>query len=239
MNEYTLYYSHSQRHLERIRNECFRLFQRYSSPLRFPAKSRRRYNKNPLHTWRNWKNIIQITRCLYCESDGQRTSLLSSSQENTFSTLKILNKKSQHHIKTSQIFALRKRRDTFNNSLLSLKIRFLLLSWYSTPEEKKCYRYRYIYSKIKIDLFIESSIYYITLIMTFYKEHLVIFTFSFISWFYVSFISQFKDLAIVEFKHTSNSDPNDVECIKCKLNLNEWKSHDNAFIEHVNRSLKC
>ena len=77
-------------------------------------------------------------------------SLLSLSQKNTFSTLKILNKKSQHHIKTSQIFALRKRRDTFNNSLLSFKIKSLSLPWYSTLEKRKCYCY--IYSKSYVSL---------------------------------------------------------------------------------------
>ena len=68
--------------------------------------------------------------------------ILNTLLDKTF--IKILNKKSQHHIKTFQIFALRKRRDTFNNSLLSFKIRFLPLSWYSTLRKKKCYCYRYI-----------------------------------------------------------------------------------------------
>ena len=70
--------------------------------------------------------------------------------------IRIFNKKSQQHLKTFQIFALRKRRYTFNNNLLSFKIRFLPLLWYNTPEEKKCYRYCYSYSKSYI-CFIKKS----------------------------------------------------------------------------------
>ena len=46
----------------------------------FPAKSPQRHNKNPLHTWRNWKNTIQITRCFHGELNGQETTSLSPSQ---------------------------------------------------------------------------------------------------------------------------------------------------------------
>ena len=46
----------------------------------FLARSRRQHNKNPLHTWRNWKNTTQITRCLYDESNDQKTTSLLPSQ---------------------------------------------------------------------------------------------------------------------------------------------------------------
>ena len=47
------------------RFKSIQIRQRFSSPLRFPAKNRRRHNKNLLYTWRNWKNIIQLTRVFH------------------------------------------------------------------------------------------------------------------------------------------------------------------------------
>ena len=57
--------------------------------------------------------------------------------------------------------------------------------------------------------------------MTFYKERLDIFTFSFISWPHTRLTPQLKNLAATKFKYTSNNNSNDIECIECKLQFNE------------------
>ena len=54
-----------------------------------PARNRWQHNKNPLHIWRNWKNIIQITRCFHDDSIDSKTSLLSPLQEKSLTLYSI------------------------------------------------------------------------------------------------------------------------------------------------------
>ncbi|CAF9925161.1 MAG: hypothetical protein ALECFALPRED_002913 [Alectoria fallacina] len=76
--------------------------------------------------------------------------------------------------------------------------------------------------------------------LTSYKERLDTFTFSSIPWPHTPPTPQPKDLAAAGFKHTpTKGDPDNVECIECKLELSGWESHDNALTEHVKRSPKC
>ncbi|CAF9921791.1 MAG: hypothetical protein ALECFALPRED_001876 [Alectoria fallacina] len=76
--------------------------------------------------------------------------------------------------------------------------------------------------------------------MTSYKERLDTFTFSSIPWPHTPPTPQPKNLAAAGFKHTPTKyNPDDVECIECKLKLSGWEPHDNAFTEHVKRSPQC
>ena len=216
-----------------------------SSPLRFPAKNRRQHNENPLHTWRNWKNIIQITRCFYCESNDQEITSLSPSQRFSIKNLNITSKhlKSSHSkngethstiiyylSKSNSYSYLNIARQKKKSAIATFTRNFTFVSTISHKELSSLFFQTRLHNikiseisstAIKIDLFTKSSIYHITSIMTFYKKRLVIFTFFFISWFYISFTSQLKNLVTVEFKHISNNNSNDIEYIKCKLKLSE------------------
>ena len=72
--------------------------------------------------------------------------------------------------------------------------------------------------------------------MTSYEERLA----TFIAWPHAPPTPQPKDLAAAGFKHApTKSDPDRVKCTECKLDLDGWEPHDNAFTEHASRSPQC